>query len=108
MQQDGCEPDSRKQVAWEARQPTLCAREGCSYMATWHPHYCCVRCNRNGTHGPRCEKKDMPKGPNTNLKTMHPTFDFESMCSLVPEGPASPAYGKADVEASVEGYVMEG
>jgi len=39
-----------------------CAREGCSFAATWHATHCCNACANkgNGNHGGRCEKKCAP------------------------------------------------
>jgi len=43
-------------------KPRACAREGCSFAATWHPTHCCGSCaHSKGEHGPRCEHKPMPE-----------------------------------------------
>ena len=36
----------------------LCARDGCAYLCTGlNDSYCCRACAKNGTHGPRCERR---------------------------------------------------
>lgn len=38
----------------------LCAG-GCGFQATWHATHCCVQCTKGeGSHGGKCEKKQMP------------------------------------------------
>jgi len=40
----------------EACHQRPCAREGCSFAATWHPTHCCEGCrNSKHHHGKRCE-----------------------------------------------------
>lgn len=46
-------------VAYEEqrqRTPKPCARDGCPFLATWHPTHCCFACEGNGNHGNYCER----------------------------------------------------
>lgn len=36
--------------------PKPCARDGCPFLATWHPTHCCFACECNGNHGNFCER----------------------------------------------------
>jgi hypothetical protein len=50
--------------------PRLCARDGCSFAATWHATHCCNACVlAQGKHGPRCERRSMPIGKADDVRS---------------------------------------
>eukprot|EP00929_Paragymnodinium_shiwhaense_P116145 TRINITY_DN8543_c0_g1_i1.p1 TRINITY_DN8543_c0_g1~~TRINITY_DN8543_c0_g1_i1.p1 ORF type:complete len:589 (-),score=107.67 TRINITY_DN8543_c0_g1_i1:402-2168(-) len=48
-------------ASWSSSgEEELCATPGCNFLRTFHATHCCVRCAREGSHGPRCEGKLRP------------------------------------------------
>jgi hypothetical protein len=73
----------------EENQPArACAREGCTYAATWHPTHCCGGCVRMGVHGGHCDRQVFVTRAN-NAEGWQENCDFEVVQSTFVELPCN-------------------
>lgn len=118
---EAAEPEKAK-VAEVAHQPEggatetergkRCASEGCQFMTTWHPTYCCAACGVRGPdkHGPHCQRvccSAAQEATDATAAIGQPQSDAVDDTWVTIEAPQRSADPSASAEAAREPAALE-